>query len=288
MPRDFAVCEISRPVRAISSKTLPAVLRSAKAHGRWAPLLLGSVVALAACKPKEGETCKPEEKTFANVRVFVQASDDINLDIEGNAQTTTVRLYQLSGGRSLDLPLEFRQVWQSDEEAFGDELLKKEELTIYPDKGELFEIVPEEGATHFVAAAIFREPVGSSWYVEWEVPEFHGYSVCAAEKKKQTYEDPCLLISMEGSFVDGGHKAPPGIDVEAIPIACPPPPLKVKPAEPTKEKKKKKKGKLKDKLGDAQDKAGEGQDAAAEGQGAGDQAQGAGEAASNPPVPGKD
>lgn len=245
--------------------------------GRWVAVLLPAALALAGCKKKEEPTCNPDEKAFKKVRVVVQSTEEINLDPEGTPRATSLRVYQLKGGRSLDVPLDFRQVWQDGKAAFGDELLKEEELTIYPGKTEVFEIKPEDEATHFVAAAIFREPVGSSWYAEWETPKFHGDSVCMAEKKKQTYEDPCLLILMEGSQIDGGHKPPPGMDAKALPITCPPPPLTVKPAPPEegKKKKKKKKGKLKDKAEGAQDKGAQAQEGADKAQGASDSAQGA-------------
>lgn len=246
------------------------------------PSLLASGLLLAGCKKKEGETCNPDEKGFKKVRVVVQSTEEINLDPEGTPRATSLRIYQLKGGRTLDVPLDFRQVWQDAKVVFGDELLKEEELTIYPAKTEVFEIKPEDEATHFVATAIFREPVGSAWYSEWETPKFHGDSVCLAEAKKQTYEDPCFLLFMEGSQIEGGHKPPPGMDVKALAIACPPPPLTVKPApalDPKEEKKKKRKEKRKERQEKAKEKAGKAQEGADEVQGGSDKAQGASDTA---------
>lgn len=255
-------------------------------------MLLPSLLAVAGCKKKEGETCKPEDHPFTKVRVAVQPTDEINLDPEGTPRATSLRVYQIKGGRSLDVPLDFRQVWQDAKSAFGDELLKEEELTIYPGKPDVFEIEAEEEATHFVAAAIFREPVGSAWYAEWETPKFHGDSVCMAQKKKQTYEDPCFLIFMEGSQLDGGHKPPPGMDADVLGIVCPPPPLLVKPPpeldpkqkkkEERKAKRKKRREKLKGKGEDAQDKGAEAQEGSDKAQGASDAADGAGKTVSDP------
>ncbi len=275
----------------------------------WVAFLLPLFLGFAACKKKEGETCKPEDENFTKVRVVVESIPEINLDPEGTPRATGLRIYQLNGGRSLDVPLDFRQVWQDAKSSFGDELLKEEELTIYPGKTEVFEIAPNPEATHFVAAAIFREPVGNAWYAEWETPKFHGDSVCMAKKKKQSYEEPCFLIFMEGSQIDGGHKAPPGMDVKAIPIPCPPPPLAVKPApelDPKakkkaerKAKRKKRREKLKGKAEDAQEKGDKAQDGSDKAQGASDKADGASKTVSDPgsaapdapeapTVPGKD
>lgn len=279
--------------------------RPAPSWARWiaGPLLALPLVVLG-CKKKDEDTCKPEEKGFAKVRVVVQATPEINLDAEGTPRATSLKVFQIKGGRSLDVPLDFRQVWQDAPSAFGDELLKEEELTIYPDKIDVFDIEPDPEATHIVAAAIFREPLGSSWYAEWEVPEFHGDSVCMAEKKKQPYEDPCFLVFMEGSQIDGDHEPPPGMDPAAIPIACPPAPLEVKPApelDPKakrkakrKKKREERRAKLKGEAGDAQDKAGDAQDKAGTAQETSDKAQGAGDKVANPEapeapkVPGKD
>lgn len=288
LPRDFGVCEISRPVRATPPKTPTRPLRPSATIGSWAALVLSSALALTACKKTKEDTCKPEEKGFSKVRLVLQPTEEINLDPEGTPRATSVRIYQLKNGRTLDVPLDFREVWQNAEEVFGDEFLKVEEVTVYPGKPDVVEIEPEEEATHFVAAAIFREPAGTSWYAEWTVPQYHGHSVCAAEKKKQPYEDPCFLVFVEGNQIDGGHKPPPGMDEDAIPIACPPPPLKVKPAPPPEgKKKKKKKGKLKDKAGDAQDAGAGAQEKAGGAQDAADKGAGAADTASNPPVPGK-
>lgn len=266
--------------------------------------LTAAMALLPACKKKEKDTCNPDEKGFTKVRVVVQPTADINPDPEGTPRATSLRIYQIKGGRSLDVPLDFRQVWQDATAVFGDELLKEEELTIYPEKIDVFEIEPEEDATHFVAAAIFREPLGSSWYAEWETPLYHGDSVCMAEKKKQTYEDPCFLIFMEGSQIDGGHKPPPGMELDKITVQCPPEPLEVKPKpevdpkqkkkEERKKKRKERRAKLKGKAEDTQATGEDAQGKADAAEGAGDKASSAGDKVSNPEapkgpdVPGKD
>lgn len=256
--------------------------------------LLAASLTVAACK-KDEKTCEPGDNNFAKVRMYVQAAEEINVDPEGTPRPVQLWVYQLQGGRTLDMPLDFRQVWQASAEAFGDELLGEKDYMIGPGSAEVIEVEPNPEATHLVAAAIFREPIGTSWYSEWEVPLYHGYSACSAKMKTEKpenappYPDPCFLISIEGNMLEGGHKAPSAIDADDIGITCPAPPLKVKPADPQPEKKKKKKKLgLKDKAEGAQEKAGEGQDAAGEAQGAGDTAKGAGDAAQNPPVPGKE
>jgi type VI secretion system VasD/TssJ family lipoprotein len=210
-------------------------------------LLVGLVVAapgglLPGCKKKdEGPSCTPEDKKF-KFRVLVQPAGTINPDEQGESLATVIRIYQLSGDVALST-LDFRDAWQKGKEAFGDEFLAEEERTIYQGRPETIEIEPDPKATHVVAVAIFREPNGVSWYRTWEVPKYHGDSMCIAERQQKTLPDPCFYLLIDGSTLDGGHNPPPGWDAKLTTVQCPGPPLKIKPPAPESKKEKKKKKK---------------------------------------------
>ncbi len=205
------------------------------------------VGALPSCKKNdEGPSCVPEEKKW-KVRVLVQPADSINPDDQGESLATVVRFYQLSGDVALST-LDFRDAWQKGKEAFGEEFLAEEERTIYPGRPEMIELEPDPKATHIAAIAIFREPSGVSWYRAWEVPKYHGDSVCIAERKHETLPDPCFYLLIDGSSLDGGHTPPPGFDTTKAGVQCPGPPLKVKPPAPVSKKDEKKKKKDLEKL----------------------------------------
>ncbi len=193
------------------------------------------------CKKKdEGPTCDPEAKNKFKVRVLVQPHTDINPDENGEALPTVMRFYQLNSDEAIPT-LDFADTWQKGKEVFGDSFIAEDERQIFPGKPEQIEIEPDPKAAIIVAVALFREPTGLNWYRVWEVPKFHGDSVCLAERQKKAWPDPCFYVSVERSVVDGGHTPPPGWDKTQTTLACPGPPLKVKPPAPETGKKKKKK-----------------------------------------------
>lgn len=228
---------------------------------------VGSVAAVSCKKPPP--PCNPDEKNFKTFRLVVQP-ELMNMDDEGNPRTTVLRVYQLKGGRTLDA-MDFDTVFKTPEDFFGDELMGQKELPVYPERPEVIDIdiVPE--ATHVVAVALFREPTGNTWYSEWEVPMFHGYSVCNAETRKQPkWEDPCFYLTIEGTEVDGGHEPPPAFDPDKFEgLKCPPKPLKVQPPLETGGKKKKKRKKR-----NAKEDAAKAQEGGEKAQGGADKAQG--------------
>lgn len=238
--------------RRVTAPTVPTMLfrRLAPHRVLAATVNVGLVAALGlgapGCKKKsEAPSCVPEEHAKFKVRVVVQPTAALNPDETGAPLPTVLRLYQLSSDEAVPM-LDFRETWQKGKEVFGDSFVAEDERQIYPGKAELIEIEPDPKATHILAVALFREPTGINWYRLWDVPKYHGDSVCLAQKNKKTWADPCFYVLLDGSLVDGGHAPPPGFDKTAIAIECPGPPLKMKPPAPEPEKKKKKKKKLKD------------------------------------------
>lgn len=211
-----------------------------------------------SCKKKDKPSCTPEDQTFA-VRVLLQPTDQLNLDDDGEPLPTVVRLYQLKGDMNLQM-IDFQQVWQDGgEAAFGDEYISEQQMTVYPGRPEVVEVEPDAQASHLLAVAIFREPMGQSWYRVWAMPKYHGHSVCAAQKQGKTWGDPCFYVLIDRNQVDGGHTAPAGFDREKVTIECPGPPLLNPPPPPKDEKTKKqekreeRKKKRKERLQRAQD-----------------------------------
>lgn len=203
-----------------------------------------STTAVACKKKDDTPSCNPEDHPAKKVRLVIQPTAAINPDESGAPLPTVLRFYQLNSDESVPL-LDFRETWQKGKEVFGDSFLAEEERQIYPDKPEIVEIEADPKATHILAVALFRQPIGVNWYRLWEVPRFHGDSVCVAERQKKTWADPCFYLLIDQSLVDGGHSPPPGFDVKKASIECAGPPLKVKPPAPEPEKKKKKRKKLK-------------------------------------------
>lgn len=272
------------------------VPRHAHRLAACAALLPALALALPAsgCK-KKGPTCNPDEETFEAIRLVVGPADQINVDTEGNPRATVLRVYQLTDDRILDT-VTFEQVWQDAAGAFGDLMLDEQEFVAYPGKPEVHEIKPNPEAKFLAAVAIFREPVGNTWVADWNVPQFHGHSVCAAKKKKQPIKDPCFYVSMELNELDGGHEPPPNFNADGLTdLACPGKPLLIQPPDelsPKEKKKKERAEKRKKRLEKMKKGAEDTQEGAEKAQGTSDKADAAGEAATTKPeapaVPGKD
>ena len=199
------------------------------------------------CPPPQ-TTCKPDEENFEVINVFVQPGEQLNPNDDGTPLSVQLFVYQLAGDETLEM-IDFETVWkEGGEVAFGDDYLSHEEVTIYPDRPDHIELKPEADVRFIVAAAIFTEPLGQDWFRVWEVPKYHGHSVCNAKKKKKPWPDPCFHVTLERYRIDGGHTPPSGWDETKMgDISCPGAPMKTPPAEVKEEpKKKKKKKKLKD------------------------------------------
>lgn len=230
----------------------------------WAvPLLAAASLAATSCKKKGPPPCNPDDEAFEKIRVLIQPAEGLNLDEEGNPLSVQFRVYQLSGDETIEM-IDFEQVWQEGgEAAFADDYLSEEEITVYPGQPDVLELKPNPDARFIVAAGIFREPLGQDWFRVWEVPQYHGHSVCAAKKKKKPWPDPCFHVMLERYAIDGGHTPPAGWDAELHELECPGAPMKNAPPEIKDEGKKKKKKKKKLKLGEKMEKAEEAEDASA-------------------------
>jgi type VI secretion system protein VasD len=213
---------------------------------------LAGLVALGGCKgcKKDEFTCNPDDEVFELINVVVQPSETLNPDEEGNPLSVQLRIYQLKGEESLEL-IDFETVWhKGGKEAFGDDYIAEEEVTIYPGRPHHLELKPEADLKFVVAAAIFGDPIGQDWFRVWEVPRYHGQSVCNAKRKKKPWPDPCFHVMLDRYAIDGGHTPPAGWDPSKSPVQCPGAPMTTPPPEVPEDdgkKKKKKKGKgLKD------------------------------------------
>ena len=212
--------------------------------------IAAALSATAGCKKKDkGPTCNPDEHAFEAIRVVIQPDEMINLDDEGEPLAVQLHIYQLKGDESVEI-IDFDTVWQEGGEvAFGDDFISEQQITVYPGKDDVYEVTPDPEAKFILAAAIYREPLGQDWFRLYEIPRYHGNDFCAAQAKKQEWPDPCFLVLLERSLLDGGPTPPTGWDTEAQTLQCPGKPSRTPPVElkdDGKKKKKKKRKKLKD------------------------------------------
>lgn len=203
-------------------------------------LALPLLSVLGACKP-DTPSCQPSEVEWG-VQMLIEASAMINAGRDGQALPTVVRLYQVRGELVLD-ELDFDTVWAAeDTKALGDGFISVEEMTLYPGQRDQRVLPVESEATHIIAAAWFREPMGNTWFTSYEIPRRHPEVVCDRAPENRVYPNPCLYVLLDRSLTSGGATPPSGFTLVAG-VQCAP--LGVVPGTAKADGKKKKKKKRK-------------------------------------------
>lgn len=133
-----------------------------------------SVLLVGGCGggQKDVKSCEPAKTT----KVTIVASDRVNADDEGRSLPIVVRLYQLKDLGRLETA-EFEDIWLRAEETLEADLVKFDELTLYPSQRSVKSIELGDGVGYLVAVALFRKPAGLSWRAIYEVPA----SPCTAD-----------------------------------------------------------------------------------------------------------
>jgi len=146
------------------------------------------------------------------VQVLIQAGPEINPGDDGQPWPTAVTLYQLRGDPDSPEhePLDPAAVLTRGDAAFGDLLLERREYTAFPDTRARLVVALGPEATHLVAVAHFREPLGDAALLVYAVPHTRT-------------ADPCFYLGLERSELDGGEFPPPGFDPAAFATTCPSP-----------------------------------------------------------------
>lgn len=140
-------------------------------------MLLGLMVAACSSStpPKEPEKCK-----LQIISAAIISTPYINPTTEGEPRPVQLRLYQLKTDTSFQ-NASFERIWKDDKEALGEDLVKVEEFPVYPDSRTELKFERAEPAQFLIAAGLFREPKGRSWYASFELPPPPNAGSCAAK-----------------------------------------------------------------------------------------------------------
>lgn len=188
-------------------------------------LPLGLSLALVGCKDDQ-PTCDPDSVEW-DVSLVIGAGKRINPNEDGDPLPTVVRVYQLRGELAAE-DVDAAEMWASEKaEDLGEDFLAVDELTLAPDSGDVRSIPLKGEATHLMAAGLFRETVGTTWYTLYEIPRRHPESVCARDPVGKNIPDPCFFVYLDRSEVTGGEMPPAGFDasnIQCAPLGPPPKP----------------------------------------------------------------
>jgi type VI secretion system protein VasD len=119
----------------------------------------------------------PKSCTLQVVGMTVMASPKINPEDDGSPRPVQLRLYQLKTDTRL-LNASFQQIWKDDKATLQDDIVKVEEMTVYPDTRTEVKFERDPAALFVVGVALFRNPKGRNWWTEFELPPPPGKGDC--------------------------------------------------------------------------------------------------------------
>lgn len=137
----------------------------------------GAVSIVASCAQREVIVQAPKACELQVVTLTILASAFINPTDQGAARPVQLRLYQLKNTIRLE-NASFEQIWKKDKDTLQDDLVKVDELSIYPDSRTDVKFERSKDALDVVAVALFRNPKGRSWYTVFELPPDPGKGAC--------------------------------------------------------------------------------------------------------------
>jgi type VI secretion system protein VasD len=179
--------------------------------------------ALASALVLVGTACSsapPAAACTLPTKMRLEAGERINLDPQGEALPTVVRLYQTKEIIRVE-EADFSDIWEKPEETLGPDLVKVQEFTLFPGKNATAEVSLGPDTRYVVGVAIFRLPTGNQWRSIIPLP--------AAEKMCSAYAeggapDPAIVFRFDNYRVEaksrlltasGEHELPTDVAPDA-------------------------------------------------------------------------
>lgn len=130
-----------------------------------------SLLFLFACSSSAPppEAPKPPEKCVApRPHVTIAGSAQVNAGADGRGLPVQVRLYQLKSEARL-INAFFEEIWKDDAKTLEADLLGMREVTVFPGRAEELDLEQLPDARLLAAVALFREPRGRDWFVNYDL-----------------------------------------------------------------------------------------------------------------------
>lgn len=114
---------------------------------RVMPLLFCSI--LCACQ-------------FLNIKLVVNAQQNINPDRHNRPLAVMLRVYLLSGDKAFR-SASYEQLWQADHHVLDKDLIGRKDWIIKPNAKQTLLIKPDKRAKYIAVIALFRNPTLGRW-----------------------------------------------------------------------------------------------------------------------------
>jgi type VI secretion system protein VasD len=174
--------------------------------GAFAAALLCGVVGCGGSTilpVKEGKRCE-----LQIVSLSIVASPQINPTIDGEPRPVQLRIYQLKDDVRLQAAT-FEQIWKEDATVLGPDIVKRDDVFVYPNTRTDVKFDRDASASHIAFAALFRNPKGRSWYTSFELPPAPGKGDCRVPgcedgKCDSANSNPKFSVWVDATRVDDG------------------------------------------------------------------------------------
>jgi type VI secretion system protein VasD len=160
----------------------------------WCALALTALAPLGGCG---GSKPPPASPCSLPVTIDVTASERLNPDENAQSLPTVVRVLQLTHAARVE-EADFVQLWERLEDTLGDQLVQKQELTVFPGKREPLAIELDPKSRFLVGMAVFRQPTGTQWRSIVPLPASE--KLCAAYKVKAP--KPAVDFTLDGYRIE--------------------------------------------------------------------------------------
>jgi type VI secretion system protein VasD len=150
---------------------------------------------------------EPKKCDIQVVSLSVIAAPVINATLDGEPRPVQLRIYQLKDDVRLQ-SAPFDQVWKDEALALDKDVVKRDDVFVYPNTRTDVKFDRDPSAAFVVGAALFRNPKGRSWYVSFELPPAPGKGDCrmpgCEDGKCGINANPKFSMWVDGSRVDDG------------------------------------------------------------------------------------
>ncbi len=161
----------------------------------------------AGCSSTTPPPAEPKPCDVQIVTLNILAADNINPNENGNPRPVVVRLYQLKSDVRL-LNAGYDDTLLRDKEVLADDILKKDEVSIFPNDMVEVKFERNKEASYLAGVALFHSPQGQSWKTFYEFPLPPGEAACGGRGKDAgpPVADPKVSFFVEGAKIDNGSQ----------------------------------------------------------------------------------
>ena len=170
-----------------------------------------SALSVAGCGPA-APAVAPKPCDIQIVTLNLYAADNINPNEKGNPRPVVVRLYQLKNDVRMENAT-YDEILLKDKEVLQDDLLKMDEVSIYPNDLVQVKFERIKEASVLAGVALFHSPKGTSWKTYYAFPPLPSDAAACGSRGSDAgadagkgESDPKTAFFVESTKIDNGSQ----------------------------------------------------------------------------------